>query len=357
MLATGSLDTTVKLWETEYRPGAGLPPGTRATASRPWPSPRRPDRWRRAASTARCASGSPRPRSSRRRPASPTPARPAAWPSRPTADRSARPATAGIARWDVLTGSPITPTARTGATALAAAPDGRSYAVGIAGRRGPPVRCRFRPCDSPRSEGTPAPCGRLPSRPTPGSSPRETGTGSSISGMRSAAGSWVRSRPRTGRSPASGSRPTAARSPWRPATRTKSSTGAVILWDVATRRERRHAAVARARGVASVAFSPDGTTIATAGSDGVVRLWDVATRSAAKRPEICRLPSVAFSPDGRYARLGASERRRGPLGCPERPAARPAEGAPRSGHRGRLLARRPFRSPRPARTGRSSSGT
>ena len=92
----------------EHRPGAGLAAGTPRRRLRPGVRARRPDRWRRAASTARCVSGSPPPRSSPRPPASRIPARPAAWPSRPTADRSAQPATAGIARWDVRTGSTLT---------------------------------------------------------------------------------------------------------------------------------------------------------------------------------------------------------------------------------------------------------
>src|SRR5262249_5643773 len=82
--------------------------------------------------------------------------------------------------------------------------------------------------------------------------------------------------------------------------------GAISFWDLATGKERRRLA-GNWGPVFSVAFSPDGTTLATAGfCDGIIRLWDVA---AGKE----RLPlaghqgavwSVVFSPGGRFVASG-----------------------------------------------------
>ncbi len=74
---------------------------------------------------------------------------------------------------------------------------------------------------------------------------------------------------------------------------------AVQLWDVATR-TRIATLEGHEREVRTVSFSPDGRKLASGSGDGTVRLWDVATRTIAAPPldngwqPLC----VAFSPDG-----------------------------------------------------------
>ena len=61
------------------------------------------------------------------------------------------------------------------------------------------------------------------------------------------------------------------------ATRSDGDDGTVRLWDVATHRQIGGPLTGHAGPVTSVAFSPDGTTLASGDDDGTVRLWDVAT--------------------------------------------------------------------------------
>ncbi len=85
-----------------------------------------------------------------------------------------------------------------------------------------------------------------------------------------------------------------------------SSDRTVKLWDVATRDN-----VATLEGhsswVHSVAFSPDGTMLAS-GARGIVELWGVETRNAAIISGHTALHSVAFSPDGTMLASGSDDR-------------------------------------------------
>ena len=89
---------------------------------------------------------------------------------------------------------------------------------------------------------------------------------------------------------------------------TGSDDSTVRLWDVAARRALGTPLTGHTNSVRSVAFSPDGRTLATGSYDNTVRLWDVATRRAIGGDltgDTGTVHSVAFSPDGKTLATGS----------------------------------------------------
>jgi len=92
----------------------------------------------------------------------------------------------------------------------------------------------------------------------------------------------------------------------------------VILWDTADRARPAHLPLPRAGRTntpASVAFSPDGRTLATGSSQGTVILWDMtdparpARRGQPVTGHTGPVLSVAFSPDGRTLATGGDDKK------------------------------------------------
>jgi len=75
--------------------------------------------------------------------------------------------------------------------------------------------------------------------------------------------------------------------------------GTVTLWDLAARRPTA-TLEGHERGVVTVVFSPDGTSLASGSCDGTIRIWEVATGTCRHElPGLSGLTELAFSPDGR----------------------------------------------------------
>ena len=84
----------------------------------------------------------------------------------------------------------------------------------------------------------------------------------------------------------------------------------IRLWDVATGRPIGKPLTGHTDQVLSVAFSPDGKTLASGSADHTIRLWDVATGRPIGKPltgHIRQVESVAFSPDGKTLASGSDD--------------------------------------------------
>jgi WD40 repeat protein len=81
----------------------------------------------------------------------------------------------------------------------------------------------------------------------------------------------------------------------------------VKLWEVATGKEQ---ASLEAASVSSLAFSPDGKTLATGSEDNTIRLWDVAKGKelATLKGHTDKVLSLAFSADGKMLASGSADK-------------------------------------------------
>ena len=78
------------------------------------------------------------------------------------------------------------------------------------------------------------------------------------------------------------------------------------MWDPQTRDRIGGTLHGPASGILSLAFSPDGRTLASGSMDGAIALWDVRTGDQIGNPlaGYGAVWGLAFSPDGRYLASG-----------------------------------------------------
>ena len=90
-----------------------------------------------------------------------------------------------------------------------------------------------------------------------------------------------------------------------------SKDGIIILWDVAADQPITQPLIGHTDGVWSVAFSPDGQTLASGSKDETIILWEVATGRPIGQPLIgheATVYSVVFSPDGQTLASGSGSK-------------------------------------------------
>ncbi len=95
--------------------------------------------------------------------------------------------------------------------------------------------------------------------------------------------------------------------------------GMVYLWDLATENKVQDIS-ANGEAILAIAFSPDGSKLATGGKNKIIELWDVSTGKMLKRIEghETTITSLVFSPNGKALLSGSGNNNRRSTGNNER---------------------------------------